>query len=107
MTTDNPAETPGPAAEGGSVETVRKVYAKDLREKDRVNTVFRVTQKGKVTARSGKTFLALTLGDKSGEVDARIFDKVDEFEPGSAPGDYVLIQGHVISFHGKTQIVIE
>ena len=67
MTTDNPAETPGPAAE----ETVRKVYAKDLKEKDRVNTVFRVTQKSKVTARSGKVFLAVSLGDKSGEMDAR------------------------------------
>jgi 3'-5' exoribonuclease len=107
MTTDNPAETPAPAAEGGSVETVRKVYAKDVREKDRVNTVFRVTQKNKVTARSGKVFLAVTLGDKTGELDARIFDKVDTFEPLFAPGDHVLVQGHVINFHGKMQIVVE
>lgn len=107
MTTDNPAETPGPATEGGSVETVRKVYAKDLREKDRVNTVFRVTAKNKVTARSGKVFLAMTLGDKSGEVDARIFEKVDELEPGFNPGDIVLVQGHVINFHGKMQVVVE
>jgi 3'-5' exoribonuclease len=107
MTTDNPAETPAPATEGGPVETVRKVYAKDLREKDRVHTVFRVTQKNKVTARSGKVFLALTLGDKSGELDARIFDKVDTFEPLFAPGDHVLVQGHVINFHGKLQVVVE
>ncbi|HVG63667.1 MAG TPA: HD domain-containing protein, partial [Hyalangium sp.] len=107
MTTDNPAETPAPAAEGGSVETVRKVYAKDLKEKDRVNTVFRVTQKSKVTARSGKVFLAVSLGDKSGEVDARVFDKVDTFESAFAPGDHLLIQGHVINFHGKLQVVVE
>jgi 3'-5' exoribonuclease len=107
MTTDNSAGTPAPAAEGGSVETVRKVYAKDLREKDRVQTVFRVTQKSKVTARSGKVFLSLVLGDKSGEVDARIFDKVDTFEPAFAVGDHILAQGHIISFHGKTQLVVE
>src|SRR5438128_1648761 len=107
MTTDNPAETPAPATEGGSVETVRKVYAKDLREKDRVTTVFRVTQKSKVTARSGKVFLALSLADKSGEMDARIFDKVDALEPTFNPGDHVLVQGNVINFHGKLQIVVE
>ncbi|MDC0708589.1 HD domain-containing protein [Stigmatella sp. ncwal1] len=107
MTTDNSAGTPAPASEGGSVETVRKVYAKDLREKDRVQTVFRVTQKSKVTARSGKVFLSLVLGDKSGEVDARIFDKVDTFEPAFAIGDHILVQGHIISFHGKTQLVVE
>jgi 3'-5' exoribonuclease len=107
MTTDNSAGTPAPTPEGGSVETVRKVYAKDLREKDRVHTVFRVTQKSKVTARSGKVFLSLVLGDKSGEVDARIFDKVDTFEPAFAIGDHILVQGHIISFHGKTQLVVE
>src|SRR4051794_31335491 len=107
MTTDNPAETPGTATEGGSVETVRKVYAKDLREKDRVKNVFRFTAKTKVTASSGKVFLALTLEDKIGEVDARVFDKVDELEPGFNPGDIVLVQGHVINFHGKTQVVVE
>ncbi len=107
MTTDNPAETPSPAAESGSVETVRKVYAKDLREKDRVHTVFRVTQKNKVTARSGKVFLSLVLADKTGLVDARVFDQVDALESVFAVGDHLLVQGHVINFHGKLQVVLE
>jgi len=104
MTNENVPETATPE---GSVETVRKVYAADLREKDRVNTVFRVTKKEKVTARSGKVFLAMTLADKSGEVDARVFDKVDAFEPTFQSGDFVLVQGGVIQFHGRTQIVVE
>ena len=110
MTTDNPSDTPtSPTTPSGDapVETVRKVYAKDLREKDTVHTVFRVTQKSRVTARSGKVFLSLVLADKSGEVDARIFDKVEALEPAFASGDYVLVRGSVISFHGKSQLVIE
>ncbi|AKQ67296.1 3'-_5' exoribonuclease Bsu YhaM [Myxococcus hansupus] len=106
MTNENVPESAPPTQEG-SVETVRKVYAADLREKDRVNTVFRVTKKEKVTARSGKVFVAATLVDKSGEVDARIFDQVDALEPVFQVGDYVLIQGNVISFHGRTQVVVE
>ncbi|WP_420042693.1 OB-fold nucleic acid binding domain-containing protein [Cystobacter fuscus] len=106
MTTDNNQATSSSASEA-SVETVRKVYAKDLREKDPVHTVFRVAQKNRVTARSGKVFLSLVLTDKSGEIDARVFDKVDALEPTFSTGDYALVHGHVIAFHGKTQVVIE
>jgi 3'-5' exoribonuclease len=90
-----------------SLEQVRKVYAKDLREKDRVHTVFRVTQKSRVTARSGKVFLSAVLADKSGEVDARVFERADELDAAFASGDYLLVEGNVIAFHGKPQVVIE
>ncbi|QRK07806.1 HD domain-containing protein [Archangium violaceum] len=108
MTTDNQADNaPTSSPTDASVETVRKVYAKDLREKDSVNTVFRVTKKDRVTARSGKVFLSVVLVDKSGEIDARVFDKVEALEPAFATGDYVLVRGNVIAFHGKVQVVIE
>lgn len=106
MTTENETQAASSTPEA-SVETVRKVYAVDLREKDRVNTVFRVTKKEKVNARSGKVFLSLSLADKSGTVDARVFDKVDALEPTFQSGDYVLVQGGVIVFHGRTQVVVE
>ncbi|WP_375760353.1 HD domain-containing protein [Corallococcus exercitus] len=107
MTTENESQAATSSTPEASVETVRKVYAADLREKDRVNTVFRVTKKEKVNARSGKVFLSLSLADKSGTVDARVFDKVDALEPVFQSGDYVLVQGSVIVFHGRTQVVVE
>ncbi|HYO54372.1 3'-5' exoribonuclease YhaM family protein [Archangium sp.] len=110
MTTDNTSDTsPNASPTDASLETVRKVYAKDLREKDQVNTVFRVTKKERVTARSGKVFLSVLLVDKSGEIDARVFDKdkVDALDPTFSIGDYVLVRGNVIAFHGKSQVVIE
>ncbi|GMU07946.1 OB-fold nucleic acid binding domain-containing protein [Corallococcus caeni] len=107
MTTENESQAATTSTPEASVETVRKVYAADLREKDRVNTVFRVTKKEKVNARSGKVFLSLSLADKSGTVDARVFDQVDALEPVFQNGDYVLVQGNVIVFHGRTQVVVE
>ncbi|WP_223634392.1 OB-fold nucleic acid binding domain-containing protein [Corallococcus sp. EGB] len=107
MTTENEFQAATSSTPEASVETVRKVYAADLREKDRVHTVFRVTKKEKVTARSGKVFLSLSLADKSGTVDARVFDKVDALEPAFQSGDFVLVQGSVIVFHGRTQVVVE
>src|SRR5690242_16662661 len=108
MTTDNTSDTsPNASPTDAAQEMVRKVYAKDLREKDQVNTVFRVTKKERVTARSGKVFLSVVLVDKSGEIDARVFDKVDALEPTFSTGDYVLVRGNVIAFHGKSQVAIE
>src|SRR5688572_6503477 len=85
---------------------VRKIYVRDLREGEKLTTVFRVTRKHRNTGRSGKPFVALSLADKTGEVDARIFDKIDENDAAFGAGDYVLIEGEVITFHGKRQVVI-
>ena len=88
-------------------EVVRKVYVRDLRDKQAVHTVFKVTRKTRVTARSGKNFLVVGLGDRTGEVDARVFERVDTLEPAFDTGDLVLIRGHVTQFQGKPQVLLE
>jgi 3'-5' exoribonuclease len=99
--------TESEAKPAAPVEMVRKVYAKDLRDKDKVQTVFKVAKKSRTTARSGKSFLVVGLVDRTGELDARVFDKVDDLEGAFAEGDYLLVEGNVIAFHGKPQLVIE
>ena len=71
-------------------EVVRKVYVRDLRDRQPIQTVFKVTRKARATARSGKVFLVVGLGDRTGEVDARVFDHVDAIEPTFQTGDLVL-----------------
>src|SRR5260370_31019868 len=95
-----------PPAQELRLEKVRKVYVRDLEEKERVQTVFLVTRKARNVGRTGKTFLVLMLADKTGDIDARIFDGIDELEAQFAVGDYVLVQGEVITFHAKLQILI-
>ena len=92
---------------GPGDEVVRKVYVRDLRDKQPVHTVFKVTRKTRVTARSGKVFLVVGLGDRTGEVDARVFEQVDALEPAFQVGDLVLVRGHVTHFQGKPQILLD
>jgi 3'-5' exoribonuclease len=101
--TDPQAGVPAAPAE----ETVRKVYVRDLREKQPVFTVFRVTRKARHTARNGKTFLMLSFGDRTGEVDGRVFENVEALESTFRLDDYVLVKGQVVSFHGKPQVIAE
>lgn len=90
-----------------AVETIRKVYVKDLREKQSIHTVFKVTKKAKQTGRSGRAYIVLTLGDRTGEVDGRIFENVDVLDPTFLEGDFVLVKGSVIGWQKKPQVVVE
>lgn len=90
-----------------SDERIRKIYAKDLKRGEAVHTVFRAARKEKQTSRGGKSFLALTLVDRTGEVDARVFENVDAADQAFSLDDYLLLKGKVGEFHGKTQIVID
>lgn len=89
------------------VEKVRKVYARDLKEKEHVHTVFLVTKKNRQVSRNGRPFVVLSLGDRSGEIDGRIFDEVEQKETAFAANDYVLVQGHVVTHQGRPQVIVE
>ncbi len=88
-------------------EQIRKIYAKDLKNGEAVHTVFKATRKEKAASRAGKPYLALTLTDRTGEVDGRVFENVEAADTAFAQGDYLLLNGRVGQFHGKLQVVVD
>lgn len=93
--------------EANSDERIRKIYVKDLRVGEIIHTVFRAPQKEKHLSRGGKPYLALTLVDKTGQVDGRVFDNVEAAAQAFSAEDYLLVKAKVGQFHGKLQLVIE
>jgi DNA polymerase III alpha subunit len=88
-------------------EQIRKIYAKDLKNGEAVHTVFKATRKEKAASRAGKPYLSLTLTDRTGEVDGRVFENVEAADTAFAQGDYLLLKGRVGQFHGKLQLVLD
>lgn len=80
---------------------------KDLKLGEAIHTVFRAARKEKHNSRGGKSFLALTLVDRTGEVDGRVFDNVDAADQAFSADDYLLVKGKIGQFHGKSQVVID
>ena len=93
--------------ETNSDERIRKIYVKDLKLGEAIHTVFRAARKEKHTSRGGKSFLALTLVDRTGEVDGRVFDNVEAADQAFSADDYLLVKGKIGHFHGKSQVVID
>jgi 3'-5' exoribonuclease len=83
-----------------------KTWVKDVKEGEKVKSVFLVARKATPTAKSGKTYLAATFTDKTGELEARAFDRLEELGAFEEK-DYVEVEGQVGTFQGKPQLRLE
>jgi 3'-5' exoribonuclease len=86
---------------------MEKIWVKDAKEGERLKSIFLVARKAIPTAKSGKTYLSLTLQDKTGELEARSFERVEELAALFEEKDYVEADGAVGAFQGKPQLRIE
>ncbi len=84
-----------------------KIWVKDVKEGESVKSVFLVARKAVPTAKSGKTYLSVTLHDKTGELEARSFERVDELAQTFEEKDYLEVEGQVGTFQGKPQLRLE
>ena len=82
-------------------------YIERLREGDRVADVYLCKYKQSAMTKNGKAFENVILQDKTGQIDAKIWDPnsqgIDEFEA----LDYVDVMAEVTSFQGALQLNVK
>lgn len=82
-------------------------YIESLREGDRVSEVYLCKLKQSALTKTGKPYDNVILQDKTGTIDAKIWDPgsvgIDEFDT----MDYVAITGDITSFQGNLQLSIK
>jgi 3'-5' exoribonuclease len=81
-------------------------FVSDLEPNQNITTTFLVKDKEVRTAKNGNSYLSLTLGDKSGSLDAKMWDNVAEVEPTFGRDDFVKVKGQVRLFNNKQQLTI-
>ncbi|HVP68897.1 MAG TPA: HD domain-containing protein [Anaeromyxobacteraceae bacterium] len=86
---------------------MEKIWVKDVKDGERVKSLFAVARKAVPTAKSGKAYLSVTLVDRTGELEARSFDRVEELSALFEEKDLVEVEGAVGTFQGKPQLRIE
>jgi len=82
-------------------------YIKDLNDGDRIADIYMVKQRTAAVTKNGKNYLSVILQDKTGVIDAKVWDP-------SSPGiaefdalDYVDVMGDVSMFNGSLQMSIK
>ena len=81
-------------------------FINTLKDGDRLSSIYHIKTKSQATAKTGKEYFNVQLQDKTGIIDAKIWDvnqpSIDEFKA----GDFALVEGDVISYNNQLQVKV-
>lgn len=82
-------------------------YIEDLREDMTINEIYFCRKKQELQTKAGKPYYSLTLQDKTGNLDGKVWNTmsggIDEF----SSLDYINVSGRITSFQGNLQLNID
>ena len=85
---------------------IKKIFAARLTGGQQFQDVFLVAKKSLAETKAGKPYLALALMDRTGEVEARIWDNALKFESQAEEGTFVLVQAVAKPFREQMQLSV-
>lgn len=86
---------------------MKTTFVKEIQERDLIDAPFLVRDKISGMAKNGRPYLTIKLMDRTGEVEGRIWDRVDEFSARFNKDDFVRVAGKASVYMGKMQLVIQ
>jgi 3'-5' exoribonuclease len=89
-----------------AIVSMKEIFVADLVANQLITTTFLVKSKDVKAKRTGAPYLSLTLGDKSGELDAKMWDNVEEVDPKFERDDFVKVKGSVQVYRNRPQLTI-
>jgi len=85
---------------------MQHLWIKDIKENAKIEGNYLVKNKSIGQTRQGNSFLTLTLGDKTGTIEAKVWDRVDEISTKFKEGNIVTIAGQANTYRNQIQIQI-
>jgi len=85
---------------------LKKICVADIKDRDLVEAVFLVKDKVMAMAKNGKPYLTLKLMDKTGEVDAKVWDNADEIGALFGKDDFLAVRAKASVYLGKMQLIL-
>lgn len=83
-----------------------KIFVKDIKEKDQIDSTFLVKNKSTPIGKSGKPYLVIGLGDRTGTLDARVWDNAEAMAQGFDVEDFVRVRGTVNLYQKRLQLIV-
>ncbi len=83
----------------------KKIFIKDITEDQAmINDYFVVARKGTYTTKTNSKYMSLSLKDKSGVIEAKVWERVDELEGLFEKNDIVRVKGRPRLYQEKIQL---
>ncbi len=85
---------------------MEKIFVSDIKENQKVDSVFLIKSKSLATGKTGKTYIYLKLSDKTGEIKGYVWDNAEKFNPLFEAGDLIRIKSKSALFQNELQLGI-
>jgi 3'-5' exoribonuclease len=85
---------------------MKSPYVNEVEPNKVIQTSFLVQSKEIRQKKGGEFYLSLLLADRTGELDAKMFDNVSEVIDAFERDDFVKVKGLIQVFHNRTQLTI-
>ncbi len=86
---------------------MKTAYISDLAPDQNITAFFLVCDKEIRTGNSGKPYLRLSLGDRTGVIEARMWENFEKDAAAIARDDFAKVQGRVDLFNGRKQLRVD
>ena len=88
---------------------MKEIYVADVAkfENQAVTAFFAVTSKQLRSRKDGGQYMAVTLGDRTGQIESRMWENFAEAAPGFEQGDVVKVRAEVCRYNGRLQLNLE
>lgn len=83
-----------------------RILVSELKDRDQVQQLFLVHEKHVSLGKNGRPFLSLALGDRSGSLDAKMWDHAEDAAREFDTGDVISIKGQIQLYQGRKQMII-
>jgi 3'-5' exoribonuclease len=81
-------------------------YIRDLKDKEPISSPFLIKFSAVAMGKNGKPYMNLIFQDKSGELEARIWDDVSQHAGQAVRDAFVFVEGRCQLYQGRRQIVV-
>lgn len=82
------------------------LWVKDIRKDDKIRGIYLVKGKRRGATKKGDPYLSVTLGDRTGDIEARIWEKVEELAPLFKEGDILEVEAGAGIYLDQLQLTI-
>lgn len=82
------------------------MWVRDICPNKSVAGIFLAKERKLLQGKTGKPYLLLKLTDRSGEVEARVWDRIEDLGARFQAGDLIRIAGEAVSYQGAVQVKV-
>ena len=85
---------------------IKTQFVKDLKDKDSISSPFLIKFSALAVGKNGKPYMNLVFMDKTGELEARLWEDVPQYTGQAVRDAIVWVDGRCQSYQGRLQVVV-